>query len=120
MKRIMTSAAILAFMAAPALAQSTDGGSTAGGAVVPPVSGTAPDQMGAAATTGDTTAAPANPLPPAGMEGEGMDNDATGSIERDATATGTAVPTEGMSESGAAAASDTTPSNGIVPGQSPD
>lgn len=119
MKRILTATAALAFLAAPALAQSTDGGATSGGATMAPETnatgtmGSGQDNMGAAARTGDVTA-------PSGSMGSmgtmGTDNMSTSST--DAPRDGTTIPTQGMDPAGAAAASETTPSGGVVPGQS--
>ncbi|WP_182085492.1 hypothetical protein [Aureimonas sp. ME7] len=117
MKRILIAAAALGFAAAPALAQSTDGGSTAGGATVMPetnATGTmqSGDNMGSAATTGDTAAAPATGA-------MGTDNMSTSSTTPEAPM-GAGTPTQGMDSNAGAAASGTTPSGGIVPGQTPE
>ncbi len=114
MKIILAAAAFASLAAFPALAQSTDGGSTAGAPVVPPTTQASPDRMGSAATTGDTSAAPST----ATMAPAGEDRTSTGSV--DATSSdGAAIQTEGMDPNAAAAAEESTPSNGIVPGQSP-
>jgi hypothetical protein len=118
MKIILAAAAIASFVAFPALAQSTDGASTAGAPVVPPATQASPDRMGTAATTGDTTAAPSTGMPKGAMAPMGEDSTSTGSIQRSGEPDGTSVQTEGMDPSAASAAQDNTPSNGIVPGQS--
>ena len=108
MNRTAIIAAALAFAATPVLAQSTNSAATT--RVVPQADAApeSPDRMGAAASTGDTTQSP-------GTDGlTGTDNSATSSTSRD----GTNVPTQGLSESEAATATETTPSGGIVPGQS--
>lgn len=120
MKRILTATAALAFLAAPALAQSTDGGTTSGGnLVLPPAgaTGTATtggtDAMGDAARTGNTAA-------PAGTgSAMGTDDTSTSSTTPEAPmANGTS--TQGMDPGAAAAGSSSTPSGGLVPGQTPE
>lgn len=116
MKRMMIIAAAVAALAGPALAQSVQSttGSPAAPAI-PPAGTRAPDQMGAAATTGDVTAQP-------GTTGRmGTDSMSTSSTTGGAMSNtgGTEVPTQGMDPNSAAAATQQTPSGGIVPGQTP-
>lgn len=117
MKTLLAATAFLSLAAFPALAQSTDGGSTSGAQVIPPVTGTSPDQMGNAATTGDTRAAPSTGMSTGTMAPAGEDRTSTGSITQTPT-DGTSVQTDGMDPNAAAAAEENTPSNGLVPGQS--
>jgi len=123
MKRILIIAAAAAALAGPALAQSTQ--STTGSpaaAPIPPAGTRAPDQMGAAATTGDTTAQPGT------MGTDSMSTSSTtggnmgtsGNMGTMGATGGTEVPTQGMDPNSAAAASQSTPSGGIVPGQTPE
>lgn len=116
MKTILVAASFATIAAFPALAQSTDGASTAGAPIMPQASQTTPDQMGGAATTGNTLAAPSTgTMSDGAMAPQGSDTMSTGSIDRDPST----IQTEGMDPNAAAAAEESTPSNGLVPGQSP-
>lgn len=109
--RILAATFALVFAAAPAFAQSATGTQAP---IVPPPSAASgiaelsPDRMGEAANTGDTTRAPSI---------TGTDPMSTSAVDvpsRD----GSTIPTQGMGPAGAATATETTPSGGIVPGQS--
>lgn len=115
MKTVLIAASFASIAAFPAFAQSTDGASTAGAPMMPQASQTSPDQMGKAATTGNTSAAPSTGtvLP------RTDDTMSTGSVTRDGASDGAAINTQGMDPNAAAAAEESTPSNGLVPGQSP-